>query len=113
MEERSKTNEEIYEEKYPFEKVSRNPLLCVEAVGYLKALTQYLPSEQKWAVTKLKELLTIMLFFTIKWGVNMWQEFNTGISDNITEVLKIIDDALCYGFEFKVENYKLYFREVA
>lgn len=43
----------------------------------------------------------------------MWQEFNIGISDNITEVLKIIDDALCYGFEFKVENYKLYFREVA
>lgn len=43
----------------------------------------------------------------------MWQEFNTGISDNITEVLKIIDDALCYGFEFKVENRKIYFREVA
>lgn len=43
----------------------------------------------------------------------MWHEFNTGITDNITEVLKIIDDALCYGFEFKVENHILYFREVA
>ena len=43
----------------------------------------------------------------------MWQEFNTRISVNLTEVLKIIDDALCYGFEFKVENHKLYFREVA
>lgn len=43
----------------------------------------------------------------------MWHEFNTRISDNLTEVMKIIDDALCYGFEFKVENYKLYFREVA
>lgn len=43
----------------------------------------------------------------------MWKEFNTGISDNITEVLKIIDDALCYGFEFKVEKHKIYFREVA
>ena len=43
----------------------------------------------------------------------MWHEFNTGLTDNITEVLKIIDDALCYGFEFKVENHKLYFREVA
>ena len=39
----------------------------------------------------------------------MWYEFNSGLTDNITEVLKIIDDALCYGFEFKVENYKLYF----
>ena len=43
----------------------------------------------------------------------MWYEFNTGISDNLTEVMKIINDALCYGFEFKVENHKLYFREVA
>lgn len=66
MEERSKTNEEIYEQKYPFEKVSRNPLLCAEAVGYLKALIRYFPSEQKWAETKLTELLMIMLFFTIK-----------------------------------------------
>lgn len=34
----------------------------------------------------------------------MWEEFNTGITDSLTEVLKIIDDALCYGFEFKVEK---------
>lgn len=43
----------------------------------------------------------------------MWHEFSTGLTDNITEVLKIIDDALCYCFEFKVENHKIYFREVA
>ena len=43
----------------------------------------------------------------------MWQEFNTGLTTSISEVMKIIDDALCYGFEFKVENHKLYFREVS
>lgn len=43
----------------------------------------------------------------------MWQEFSTGLAGNIAEVMKIIDDALCYCFEFKVENHKLYFREVA
>ena len=43
----------------------------------------------------------------------MWEEFSTGLSDNLSEVMKIIDDALCYCFEFKVENHKLYFREVA
>ena len=43
----------------------------------------------------------------------MWEEFSTGITDNLTEVMEIINDALCYGFEFKVENHKLYFREVA
>ena len=43
----------------------------------------------------------------------MWYEFNYGLTVSITEVLKIIDSALCCGFEFKVENHKLYFREVA
>lgn len=42
----------------------------------------------------------------------MWYELSIGMSDNFTEVMKIIDDALCCGFEFKVENHKLYFREV-
>lgn len=43
----------------------------------------------------------------------MWEEFITDLSVNLTDVMKIIEDALCYGFEFKVENHKLYFREVA
>lgn len=65
MEERSKTNKEIYEQKYPFEDVSRNPLLCAEAMGYLKALIQYFPSEENWVLTKQSELLTIMLFHSL------------------------------------------------
>lgn len=43
----------------------------------------------------------------------MWEEFNTELAGNLTDVMKIIEDALCHGFEFKVENHKLYFREVA
>ena len=65
MEERSKTNKEIYEQKYPFEEVSSNALTCAEAMGYLKALTQYFPSEQKRVEAKKLELL-IMLFFSLK-----------------------------------------------
>lgn len=30
---------------------------------------------------------------------------------SVDETLKIIDDALCHGFEFKVENGNVYFRE--
>lgn len=66
MEERSKTNKEIYEQKYPFEEVSSNALTCAEAMGYLKALTQYFPSEQKWVDSKISELWMIMLFFSLK-----------------------------------------------
>lgn len=65
MEERSKTNKEIYEQKYPFEEVSRNPLLCAEAMGYLKALIQYFPSEENWVLTKQSELLLITLFYSL------------------------------------------------
>ena len=66
MEERSKTNKEIYNQKYPFDEVSRNPLLCAEAVGYLKALTHYFPSEEKWAGSEITDLMIILLFFMIK-----------------------------------------------
>ena len=65
MEERSKTNKEIYEQKYPFEMVSRNPLICAEAMGYLKALIQYFPSEKNWAHSELSDLMLIMLFYTL------------------------------------------------
>ena len=65
MEERSKTNKEIYEKKYPFEEVSRNPMLCAEAMGYLKALIQYFPSEENWVLTKQSELLSMVLFYSL------------------------------------------------
>ena len=112
MNEKSKTNKEIFEQKYPPKELAQNPILCAEAIGYLEALIEYLPSEEKWAHTKKLELLLMLIFFALDWGAYMWQEFNTGLTDSITEITKIIDDALCYGFEFKVENHKLYFREV-
>lgn len=65
MEERSKTNKEIYEQKYPFDVVARNPLLCAEAIGYLKALTQYFPSEQKWVETEITVLMLALLFHSL------------------------------------------------
>lgn len=65
MEERSKANKEIFEEKYPFDRVSQNPLLCAEAIGYLKALTQYFPSEEKWIGSKIAELLIITLLHVV------------------------------------------------
>lgn len=43
----------------------KNPMLCVEALGYLKALNTYFPSEQKWIVSKKSELLAILLFYTL------------------------------------------------
>ena len=65
MEKRSKTNKEIFEQKYPFKELAQNPILCAEAIGYLKALIQYLPCEQKWVDSKMLELLLIILFFAL------------------------------------------------
>lgn len=42
----------------------------------------------------------------------MWYEYIFDRMDIVSGILSIIDDALCYGFEFKVENHKLYFREI-
>ena len=50
---------------------------------------------------------------SIKEENNSWIEFDLLYPNNTIEcVQEIIDDALCYGFEFKIENYKLYYREI-
>ena len=65
MEKRSKTNKEIYEQKYPFKDLEQSPMLCAEAMGYLKALIQYFPSEQKWAEAEMTTLTLVLLFYAL------------------------------------------------
>lgn len=65
MEERSKTNKEIFEQKYPHEKIAKNPLDCAEAIGYLKALIEYFPSEKNWAGNKMLSLMSVLLFYAL------------------------------------------------
>lgn len=46
-----KTNEEIFKQKYPIEEITQSPLICAEAIGYLKALIiNFFPSEEEWAM---------------------------------------------------------------
>lgn len=61
MEKRSKTNKEIYKQKYPYKKLAKSSLLCFEAIGYLKALKEYFPSEQKWVEVEIEILLLLSL----------------------------------------------------
>ena len=42
----------------------------------------------------------------------MWTEYVFNNDATIADILEIIDDALTNGFEFKVENHILYFREI-
>ena len=65
MEERSKTNKEIYEQKYPIEEVKENPMLCAEAIGYLKALKEYFPNEQKWVESEMSALMLAVIFLAL------------------------------------------------
>ena len=65
MKERSKTIKEIFEQKYPIEEWLENPMLCAEAMGYLKALEEYLPSEQKWIEKEKQALMMVLLWHTI------------------------------------------------
>ena len=47
--------------------------------------------------------------FTTVLVKSFWNKMETY---SVDETLKIIDDALCHGFEFKVENGNVYFREI-
>ena len=61
MEERSKTNKEIFKQKYQLEETIKSTLVCAEAIGYLKAIIQYFPSEENWAGSTIEELILTML----------------------------------------------------
>ena len=65
MEERSKTNKEIYLQKFHTKEVLENPMLCAEAIGYLKALKEYFPSEEKWVEDEMAELMIRVIFFSL------------------------------------------------
>ena len=41
----------------------------------------------------------------------MWIEAPILNNTDIELALEIIDDALCYGFEFKVEDHKIFYKE--
>lgn len=65
MKETSKTNREIFEEKYPPKELAQNPMMCAEAIGYLKALIEYFPSEKNWAESSIITLMTVLLFYAL------------------------------------------------
>lgn len=65
MKERSKTNKEIFEQKYPAKELAQNPMICAEAIGYLKALIDYFPGEQKWAESKMTSIMAVILFYSL------------------------------------------------
>ena len=65
MKEISYTNREIFEEKYANEELTENPLKCVEAIGYLKALIEYFPSEKNWADSYKTTLMAVVLFHAL------------------------------------------------
>lgn len=65
MKETSKTNREIFEEKYAHEELIENPLKCAEAIGYLKALIEYFPSEKNWVDSYKTTLMAVVLFHAL------------------------------------------------
>ena len=42
----------------------------------------------------------------------MWEELVILENYDLMKALSILDDATCHGFEFKVENHKIYYREI-
>ena len=65
MKETSKTNKEIFEQKYLGKELAQNPMTCAEAIGYLKALIEYFPSERNWAESYITTLMAVLLFYML------------------------------------------------
>ena len=58
-----------------------------------------------------KKILESPIVYIIREN-NSWEEISLDPPNNTIECVEaIIDDALCHGFEFKVDNGKIYFRE--
>lgn len=57
MKEKSKNLQELFVDLYPAEACINSPMTCAEAIGYLRCLKQFVPSE-KW-ITTAEELLIL------------------------------------------------------
>ena len=66
MEKRSKTIEELFEQRYPLEGLMENPSKCIEAIGYLDAVADYFPSEQIWTEPRKTAILLALMFMLDK-----------------------------------------------
>ena len=62
MKETTKTNKEIFEEKYPTKELAQSYIVCAEGIGYLKALKEYFPNEQQWVESQMSALMLVVLF---------------------------------------------------
>lgn len=45
-----KQTRKFFKQKYPIEEITQSPLICAEAIGYLKALINFFPSEEEWVL---------------------------------------------------------------
>ena len=66
IEERHKSTKEIYNETYPREEILENPLIALEAIGWLKCTEQYIPSLSSWVYEEITFLLTVVVLYFIE-----------------------------------------------
>lgn len=64
MKNESKSLREIYNDKYVPSEMEQNPLLAVEALGFLKCLNQFTPNEPWIDFEKL--MLTLVIASTVE-----------------------------------------------
>lgn len=60
--------------------------------------------------TAVKSFLVGVGLVTIKNEIRSWSPVALPSDITVAELMEIVDDALCHGFEFKVENHVLYTR---
>ena len=61
----TKNHKEIFQKKFPYDDVVSNPFIATQAMGYLEALEQFLPTDE-WIIVYKKKIASIILEFVIK-----------------------------------------------
>lgn len=103
---------EVMESLYPDSQCIANPFFCIEAVGFAKCLGKSLGVPDVTVAAYCGGLQCTAYAGLVECTQDdSWEEIDPELLVDSAEFMKMVDDALCHGFEFKIDNGKFYFRE--
>lgn len=100
----------IFLDKFSPFGISSNVIISAEALGYIEATLSYFPWLEK-DFAQYKKLCEDTLYDKPIIDPYGWNEARALYVLTVEEALSVLDDGTTNGFEFKIENSKIYYRE--
>lgn len=116
---------ELYSNRYNDFETMRNEYMVTEAYGFLECLKIFDVNNTPKLDELQSNLIDIFTLLSVKNdahpatdnGITVnplseWQEYKDFETFTVEDFMTIVDDATANGFEFKIENGKVYYREI-